>query len=64
MAVEPVSQTTQAAPTDPSSSADQTELQNAFAQGIVQFMGTMMQSLESDVVDAINDDTSTPDAPA
>ena len=51
------------APTDATTSSDDGELADAFSQGLVQFMGTMLQSSESDVTDAINDTTSDPDAP-
>ena len=52
------------APVDTTSSSDTSEMADAFSKGLLQFMGTMLQSSESDVIDAINDTTSDPDAPA
>lgn len=43
-------------------SADQ-ELEDAFQQGVLNFMVSMMGSLESDVASATQDNTSDPDAP-
>lgn len=40
------------------------KVQEAFQQGIVKFMGSMLQSMESDITQAIQDNTSDPDAPA
>jgi len=58
-AVAPVSSTTSS---DPATAPASAELANAFAQGIVQFMGTMIQSTEGDIQEACNDTTSDPDA--
>ncbi len=52
-----------AATTPPDTDADSGDLGDAFSQGIVQYMGSMLQSSESDIIDAINDTTSDPDAP-
>lgn len=43
---------------------DAATLQDAFARGVVSFMGIMLQSVEGDTIDSINDTTSTPDAPS
>ena len=63
MAVEPVTQVNAAASTDPTSTSADADVQQAFAEGIVKFMGVMLQSAQADIPDAINDTTSTPDAP-
>jgi hypothetical protein len=52
---------------DPTSSNDpdvhnQADVQEAFQMGLIKFMITMLQGAESDVVSAINDNTSDPDA--
>lgn len=39
------------------------DLKKAFAQGVVGFTGIMLQGVQSDIIDSINDTTSTPDAP-
>lgn len=61
--VGPVTQTSSSSATDPGSQTAQTAMQQAFADGIVKFMGIMLQGAESDIISAINDNTSTPDAP-
>ena len=52
--------TASAAPTDDPEGV----LQQAFAQGVVQFMGIELQGIQSDIIEAINDNTSNPDAPS
>lgn len=61
--IAPVAQSGAPATTNPANETDAATLQNAFAQGIVQFMGVMLQSAESDVISSINDSTSDPDSP-
>ncbi len=63
MSIEPVTHVNNAAAADPSSDADSSKVQEAFSQGLVLFMGTLLQSAESEIVASINDNTSTPDAP-
>ena len=58
----PVTPVNAAQTTNPGAETAQQQLQQAFAQGLVQFMGVMLQNAESDVAAAINDNTSTPDA--
>ena len=53
-----------AAPGDTSAAAPDATLNDAFAQGVVRFMGIMLQGAQSDVQDACNDKVSTPDAPS
>ena len=60
--IAPVSATA-TTPPDTDTDADSGHLGDAFSQGIVQYMGSMLQSSESDIIDAINDTTSDPDAP-
>ena len=62
--IPPVGKVDAAAPPDPSDDSSAAELQQAFSTGIVQFMGTVLQSSEGDLIDAINDNTSDPDAPS
>ena len=50
-------------PPDTEPDTDSGDLGDAFSLGIVQYMGSMLQSSESDIIDAINDTTSDPDAP-
>lgn len=50
--------------TDPAATVPDTKLQDAFAKGIVEFMGMTVQSAESDIQAAANDTTSDPDAPS
>jgi hypothetical protein len=47
---------------DPTDTDGQAEVQAAFQTGLLNFMLSVLQSSESDVIDAINDDTSDPDA--
>ena len=61
MDIPPVGQATAAAAPDPSTD-DTATLQQAFAEGVVKFMGVELQSSESDTIEAINDTTSDPDA--
>lgn len=49
---------------EPAPDSAQTDLQQAFAQGVVRFMAAELQSSESDTISAINDTTSDPDAPS
>ena len=60
--VEPVN--ANAAPADPNASGADAQMQQAFAEGIARFMGTMLMSMESDIQEACNDTTSDPDAPS
>ncbi len=53
-----------AAPSDPGTAPASADLADAFAKGIVQFMGVLLQNSESDVQQACNDSTSDPDAPS
>ncbi len=62
--IAPVSSTANTTPTDPTTAGDPNQLADAFSKGVVQFMGVMLQSSESDTIDAINDTTSDPDAPS
>ncbi|WP_131115245.1 hypothetical protein [Lichenihabitans psoromatis] len=61
--VTPVGQSTSAAATDPGSDQATADMQQAFAEGVVKFMGTVLQSTQADITEAINDNTSNPDAP-
>jgi hypothetical protein len=47
-------------PADPS---DDDQVQEAFEQGLLNFMLTLLQSAQSDITSAINDTTSDPDDP-
>jgi hypothetical protein len=47
---------------NPTDTGDQAQVEDAFQQGLLKFMLTMLQGAESDVISAINDDTSDPDA--
>ena len=62
--VPPVSAAASPAPADASASSSQADLNAAFAKGVVQFMGIMLQGAQSDIQDACNDTVSTPDAPS
>ncbi len=62
--ITPVAPAGGAAPTNPSNPTDPSQLQQAFAEGIVKFMGIELQNSESDTISAINDTTSDPDAPS
>lgn len=62
--VTPVGQGGGTSPTDPSNDPAASQLQQAFSDGVVKFMGMELQSSENDTISAINDDTSNPDAPS
>lgn len=62
--ISPVGAAGGAAAPDPSTDTSTAALQEAFAQGVVNFMGIMLQGVEGDTIDSINDTTSTPDAPS
>ena len=62
--IAPVSATSPATAADPADTGDSGEMAAAFSKGIVEYMGSMLQSSESDIIDAINDTTSDPDAPS
>ncbi len=62
--IAPVGQVGGAATPTPTTDSSSTQLQQAFADGVVQFMGAELQSSESDTISAINDTTSDPDAPS
>jgi hypothetical protein len=61
--VTPAGQVNSAVTTDPGSEADATKAQQAFADGIAQFMASLLQGAQSDIISAINDTSSDPDAP-
>lgn len=61
--ISPVGAVGGAAAPDPTQDTSNATLQDAFAQGVVSFMGIMLQGVQSDIIDSINDTTSTPDAP-
>lgn len=62
--ISPAGAATPPAPADPSGPASTDAMNAAFAQGVVQFIGIMLQGAESDVQEACNDTVSTPDAPS
>jgi hypothetical protein len=63
--VAPVSPTLPEGPsTAPGGDDSSAELQQAFSDGVLKFMVTMLQSAQSDITDAINDTTSDPDDPS
>lgn len=64
MDVTPVGQAGGAAAPDPATDSAPTDLQQAFAEGVVRFMAAELESSESDTISAINDTTSDPDAPS
>lgn len=62
--ISPIGAVGAAAAPDPAADTSTAALQDAFARGIVSFMGIMLQGVEGDTIDSINDTTSTPDAPS
>jgi hypothetical protein len=62
--VTPIDAASSAGPADAGNNSSSSTVQQAFADGIVQFMAVQLQSAESDVAAAINDNTSDPDAPS
>ena len=64
MDVTAVGQAGGAAAPDPTQDVAPTDLQQAFAEGVVRFMAAELESSESDTISAINDTTSDPDAPS
>jgi len=62
--VTPIDAAGNAGPADAGNNSSSSTVQQAFADGIVQFMAVQLQSAESDVTAAINDNTSDPDAPS
>jgi hypothetical protein len=62
--VTPIDAAGNAAPTDAGNNSSSSTVQQAFADGIVKFMGIQLQNAQSDITAAINDNTSDPDAPS
>jgi hypothetical protein len=46
----------------PTDTSDLTTVQDVFEQGLLKLALTMLQGAESDIISAINDDSSDPDA--
>jgi hypothetical protein len=56
--------TDNAGPADANGDPSPSSVQQAFAEGVLNFMAVQLQSAESDITASINDTTSDPDAPS
>ena len=62
--ITPVAPVDTTAVPDPGAATQNAQVQQAFADGIAKFMGSMLMGMQSDIQEACNDTTSDPDAPS